>query len=226
MSKPYHVIALTGPASCGKDTVADLLVVHCGFRKLAFADPLRNEVADAFGIEPLYLTRRETKEHPMSCLALRKSRADGFVGRMMIAHDQRGEKLDLDAPRSPRQVLQWWGTDYRRAQDPAYWTTQTSARIHYLLTERLTRSIVISDCRFDNETDLVRNQHGGLIWQVKRNGVEVPEGSHQSETTGAEFEPDAVINNNHDMRHLQQLVLGEFWAYDAGLTGVTVQIAA
>lgn len=224
MSRPFAIIGLTGPKACGKDTVADLLTTHCGFVKLAFADTLRQEIADAFGIETLYLSRRETKEAPMGCLALDKCQADGFVGRMIIAHEEQGQKLDRTAPRSPRQIMQWWGTDYRRHQAPGYWVSQTSARISYLLRERIAHRIVVTDCRFDNEVGMVRKDHGGQIWQIKRNGVTVAPGSHPSETTGEGFEPDAVINNSNDIRHLQQLVLGEFWAHDAGLAGVKVEI--
>lgn len=228
MSKPFALIGLTGPASSGKDTVADLLVTHCGFVKLAFADPLKAEVSDAFGIEPLYLTRRETKEHPMTGLALRKCLSDGFVGRMVVNHlnGKDGPLIDLDAPRSPRQIMQWWGTDYRRAQDPNYWTKQTSARISYMMRERLATRIVITDCRFVNEIDVVRFFYGGLVWQIKREGISVPAGAHLSETDGAGFNPNAVINNDHDIRHLQQVVLGEYWAHDAGLAGLRVEIAA
>jgi adenylate kinase family enzyme len=228
MSKPQTIIGLSGPAGSGKDTVADLLVTHCGFTKLAFADPLKNEVADAFCIEPLYLTRRETKEHAMSCLALRRCLHDGFTARMIVAHNQRGQTLDLDAARSPRQIMQWWGTDYRRHQAPDYWVSQTSSRIAYLLRERIASRIVVTDCRFDNEADLLRHTFGGLLWQVKRAGIDVAQGGHASEVTGEAFQPDATLHNDHDIRHLQQLVLGEFWAHDAGLEAgsLRVEIAA
>ena len=36
--------------------------------------------------------------------------------------------------------------------------------------------------------------------------------------------PDAVLHNSHGIKHLQQLVLGEFWAHDAGLKSVKVEI--
>ncbi len=224
MSKPFTVIGLAGPAGSGKDTAADLLITHCGFVKTAFADALRCEVADAFGIEPLYLIRRETKEHPMSSLALSKCRADGFVGRMLINHHAQGVALDLDAPRSPRQIMQWWGTDYRRAQAPDYWIRQTSARISYTIgAHHLSNRFIITDCRFQDEVTMVRN-HGGLIWQIKRPGCDVPDGSHVSETTGEAFKPDAVIDNSAGIEELQERVLGTFWAYDAGLAGVKVEI--
>lgn len=46
----HHLIALTGHAGAGKDTTADLLVAHAGFRRLAFADALRGEVSNAFSV--------------------------------------------------------------------------------------------------------------------------------------------------------------------------------
>jgi hypothetical protein len=223
MTKPHVLIGLTGPAGCGKDTVADLLVTHAGFTKIAFADPLRAEICDAFCIDPLYLSRRETKEHAMSCLALNKCADQAFVDRMVVHHLQRGISVNPEAPRSPREIMQWWGTDYRRQQAHNYWVSQTAKRIYGLFAGHITHRIVITDLRFDNEADLVA-RHGGLIWQVTRPGCDVATGAHVSEVTGEAFKPDAVLNNIDGIKHLQQLVLGEFWAHDAGLKSVRVEI--
>jgi hypothetical protein len=65
-----------------------------------------------------------------------------------------------------------------------------------------------------------------LIWRVTRPGCDVAPGAHVSEVTGEAFAPDAVLHNTHDIKHLQQIVLGEFWAHDAGLASVKVEIAA
>jgi hypothetical protein len=226
MTKPFTIIGLTGPKACGKDTVADLLRTHCGFIKMGFADALYAEVSEAFGVEITQLQQRETKEHPMSALAMAKCLGDGFTGRMINLSHERGERLDMHAPRSPRQILQWWGTEYRRSQSQNYWVGMTSARIAYFMNARLATRFVLTDCRFPNEVEMVRGAYGGRIWQVKRPGCEVPADSHTSETTGESFNPEAVIDNDNDMRHLRQLVLGEFWAHDAGLAGVKVEIAA
>jgi hypothetical protein len=144
MSKPFTLIGLTGLAGTGKDTVADLLVTHCGFTKLAFADKLYAEIEHAFGVEQLYLKHRSTKEHPMTALALRKCNADGFVGRMIIHYGEQDQRLDLDAPRSPRQILQWWGTEYRRKQNPDYWTTAVNHQIKYHVGTRLASQFVVT----------------------------------------------------------------------------------
>ena len=226
MTHHTHVIGLTGPMGSGKDTVADLLTTHCGAHKLAFADALRGEISDAFNIETVFLTRRETKEHPLSALALAHCLDTAFVGRMFIQHQHfNGGPLDLDAPRSPRQIMQWWGTEYRRAAQPGYWVSKAAQRIHYMHQTLGARLIVITDVRFDDEAQLVRAL-GGQIWQIKRPGCEVGSTAHVSEVTGEGFEPNQVINNDHDLRHLQQLVLGGWAARAWGLPGVRVEVPA
>lgn len=222
------IIGLSGPAGSGKDTVADLLVAHCGFAKMAFADPLKNEVAAAFAIDLDYLTRRETKEHTMSCLALSRCLSEGFVARLIIAHTLGNQPLDLDAPRSPRQIMQWWGTEYRRHQEADYWVRQMRARVSHTLRLRLGHRIVVTDCRFPDEVEMVRSSFGGQLWQVKRDAVGVAHGAHVSETTGSVFLPDAVINNSHSIGHLQERVLETFWTHSAGLApgSLRVRIAA
>lgn len=224
MTKPHYIVALTGPANCGKDTAADLLATHCGFTKLAFADPLRSEVSEAFGIEPLYLTRRETKEHPMSALALNKCRSSAFVDRMVATGVVPLE--DVAKPRSPRQIMQWWGTNYRRVDMAQYWASQTRDRINFMLRQHLSTRFVITDCRFPNEAAMVQKDFHGVLWQITRPGVSVADGAHVSETTGAEFEPDAVIDNDGDVLQLREKVLSEFWAYEAGLDSLKVEIEA
>jgi hypothetical protein len=220
-----HILGLTGPAGSGKDTVADLLVAHAGFTKLAFADTLKAEVADAFAVDLEYLTRRETKEHPMSCLAMSRCLSDSFVGRMMTLHSQGSAALDLDAPHSPRQIMQWWGTDYRRAAQPEYWVSKTRNRISYLLRERLASRIVVTDCRFADEVEMVRRSFGGQLWQIHRDGVAVAPGSHVSETAGDEFRADVTLNNSHSVGHLQERVLEALWTQTAGLVPGSLRVS-
>ena len=229
-----HIIGLTGLASVGKDTVADLLVTHCGFHKLAFADALRAEVAEAFGIDIRLLSDPATKQVPIEALALRKCEHRPFIYAVVgtLALRDEGPKDDagwaafLAAPRSPRQIMQWWGTEYRRAQDPRYWTRQLLQRVVYYQRDGETRFIV-TDVRFANEVDTVYAL-GGLLWQVTRPGVDpetTPEGKHVSATDGSLFKSSTVIANMHDIRHLQQLVLSEFFALETGIASAKVTVA-
>ncbi|PIF29391.1 hypothetical protein CLU88_4320 [Acidovorax sp. 56] len=228
MNESTTIIGLTGPIGSGKDTVADLLATHCNARKLAFADALRCEISDAFSIEQVFLTRRETKEHPMSALALSRCLDTAFVGRVLILNQHPVFSMSsefLNAPRSPRQIMQWWGTEYRRAAQPGYWVSKAAQRICYMHETLGTRLIVITDVRFDDEARLVRAL-GGQIWQIKRPGCEVGSAAHVSEVSGEGFAPNLVIENDHDMRHLQQLVLGGWAERQWRIPGVRVEIPA
>jgi hypothetical protein len=233
MAVKKHVIALTGYAAVGKDTIADLLVTHLGFRKLAFADALRAEVSNAFSIELSYLTHPSTKNHPMTALAMRKAPI-GFLAAVALAPGLVTRGSDgqipaewLDEPRSPRQILQWWGTEYRRREHEHYWSRQLLQRAIDLMRDGLSR-IVITDLRFQNEADTVRCLDG-QIWQIKRPGIDgstTAEGTHVSATDGSELSPDLILTNGHDIRHLQQLVLGEFLSLESGIVGTTVTVPA
>ena len=177
------LIALCGAAGAGKDTVADMLPA----RKLAFADALYREVADAWGVEQHVLRCRETKETPTDILAIQSCKAFGFWPWAVE---------NLTAPlyeSSPRQILQWWG-DYRRAQDPDYFLVRLQAS--------LGGPCVITDVRFPNEAAMVR-QLGGQIWQIKRPGYEAGGTGHASDTEGSEFHPDRVLLNNGDLEDLK-----------------------
>ena len=192
------IVALTGPAGAGKDTVADYLAKHHGYTKLAFADALRDEIGRAFDVSIRLLTQRETKEHPMSALALRRCMDNEFVNRIWVHLD----KLDLSAPRSPRQIMQWWGTEYRRANNPHYWLDAFTTRFVRAHRDGQNR-FVVTDVRNANEAELLR-ELGASLWQITRPGFEPQPGSHSSETTGAEFNPDHQLVNNHSITHLHK----------------------
>ncbi|SIR00861.1 hypothetical protein [Pseudacidovorax sp. RU35E] len=217
MARKQHIIALTGFAGVGKDTVADLLVTHLGFVKLAFGDALRAEVAEAFDVDMATLSDPRTKHLPTPALAMARAPL-GFVGAVALTigsehRDGRGMLAQawLEQARTPRQVMQWWGTEYRRRQSANYWTRQLAARLAGLARAGHDR-MVVTDCRFANEADCIHGA-GGRIWQVTRPGIEAStttEGHHVSATDGSAFHPSVVLSNSHDIAHLQRLVFDAF----------------
>jgi hypothetical protein len=117
----HHLIALTGHAGAGKDTTADLLVALGRFRKLAFADALRGEVSNAFSVSLDDLNAPHLKNVATVALRMRLAPRD-FLAAVALSlsaasPNHRTPLSDewLDEPRSPRQIMQWWGTEYRRA---------------------------------------------------------------------------------------------------------------
>ena len=185
------LIALCGAAGAGKDTVADMLPA----RKLAFADALYREVAQAWGVEQHVLRCRETKETPTDDLCVMDCEDEGFTD---FVFDEM-----WSVPRSPRQILQWWG-DYRRAQDPDYFVQQTAADVAFARNEGCS-PVVIIDVRFPNEAALVR-QLGGQLWQIRRPGYVAGGTGHASDTDGSEFGPDVVLENFGSLDDLRRTV--------------------
>lgn len=226
-----HIIGLTGFAGAGKDTVADLLVAHFYFRKLSFADALRSEVSQAFGIEVVHLEHPSTKNEPIAALAMRKAPRP-FLAAVALSVGNEGRSASgfladgwLDKPRSPRRIQQWWGTEYRRAVDPHYWTRVALDRITQM-GRNGTGRFVLTDVRFANEADMVHSA-GGAVWKISRPGLDAsstPEGAHSSVTDGEKFGPSVVINNCHTLQHLRELVLGEFLMLETGIDGATVTV--
>ena len=186
------LIALCGAAGAGKDTVADMLPA----RKLAFADALYREVSEAWGVEQHVLRCRETKETPTALLALAMAQSESFHAAWKRTIG--GDSLE---PRSPRQILQWWG-DYRRAQDPDYFLTS----LRFAILDSPPGDVAITDVRFPNEAALVR-QLGGQLWQIRRPGYEAGGTGHASDTDGSEFAPDHVLVNGGNLEDLRAAVL-------------------
>lgn len=222
-----RIIGLCGYAAAGKDSVADILVRHAGFRKLAFADALREEAAEGFAVEPLVFTRRETKDKPLAELTLRRAPAEFRM--MVLTGVEAGFPLGawLDEPRTPRQILQWWGTEYRRAQNTLYWVDQLAQRAGSLRDQGHTR-IAVPDVRFDNEAAFIADV-GGQLWQVRRPGIDAvstTEGDHQSATDGSSFGPNRVLQNTGSLEDLRRQVLGAWWELESGLLIRSLELAS
>jgi hypothetical protein len=65
------------------------------------------------------------------------------------------------------KLLQWWGTEYRRAQDPDYWVKKVDDQIR-----DFDGVVVISDLRFINEFKFIKGRGGYTvnIARINENG--------------------------------------------------------
>lgn len=207
------ILGITGDHNTGKSTVAQLLETHVDARPMAFSDGIYEEVARAFNVSLLELSDRLGKAQPQRLLALQHCADKAFVLRMQQIYASGlqeggmvGDTLDLAAPRSPRQILEWWGSEYRRAQDPNYWVKQTQQRINqHCNSYQKKRPIVLADVYKHNEAALIRTL-GGTIWRIERPGHE-QRTTHATSTEHLQIQADLTLHNIADVGHLQHLVL-------------------
>ena len=165
------LIGLIGLKGSGKDTAAGILAEH-GFIRMAFADELYKEVAAAYEVTPEFLSDRDRKETPLERLALRYCRDPKFVGLFTAVHAPGGLTAEevLSAPRSPRWVVQNWGTEYRRQSQwgrDDYWVDPVMRKID----SRPGARVVLSDVRLPNEVWAIRNRAGALM-RIRRRKIE------------------------------------------------------
>mgnify|MGYP000965520114 CR=1 FL=1 len=158
-----YILGLTGDHGAGKDSCAQALARH-GYLSVAFADALRGEVCGAFHMGVRLLTNRDTKELPTHSLALVQCLDPQFVLMCKAAGHE------LTSPRSPRWILQQWGTEYRRAQDPDYWAKQVRNWIERKVGTGW-RYFVVTDVIFPNEAAMLRAMGGQIIRVHRRDGV-------------------------------------------------------
>lgn len=185
------VVGISGHFSSGKDTVAQRLITRHGFVRVGFSDSLKYEVAT---------TLRKT------LLAYATERS----GPISLEHEDRviRELLWVNRTTVTRALLQEWGTELRRTEDPDYWIRawQEAAR-------RFPR-VVVPDVRFPNEAVAIRAAGGRLVL-VKRPDRDGDE--HASETALVAWEDwDHVFINDGTIADLHDAV--DAWWFAAHLT--------
>lgn len=206
-----RLIGLAGKAGAGKDTVADYLARAHGYEVAGFADALRDEVCTAFGIPAGLLLDRKTKERATPLLALERCpAAGGYIEALLRAGLIHTLPDEYSRPRSPRWILQTWGTEYRRAQDADYWIHPVN-RYWAALNEINDQTfgplprMVLPGVRFTNEVSWI-HEHGGVVIRVHRPQA-VGVGEHQSEAWLPDALIGATIDNSRTLAELPDAVL-------------------
>ena len=203
-------LGIAGKAGTGKDEVGNYLVERYGFLKYSFGDFVRRELAAAYGLPDTDgLTDRRYKELPVEALALENCADRDFVkvARAKIVAENPNTFFDLDmVPLSPRWLQQTWGSEYRRGQDPNYWTLAAAdwiARLRAMAPypELRVQRFVNCSVRFANEREFIKSFGDSNIWHVHRDAA-VPVSPHESETPLPVLEGEREIWNNHTLEYL------------------------
>lgn len=176
------IIGLSGYAQSGKDTVGRILVERHGFRRVSFADKLR-EVALA--IDPIIFEVEEYEENDQ----VRLSEIVGWDG---------WDAAKVNYP-EVRRLLQAIGTEAgRNILGEDVWV---NAALAWVMPHE---DIVITDVRFPNEYEALYNK-GARLWRVVRQGTG-PVNDHPSETALDGYKFDSLIFNNTTIADLERRV--------------------
>ena len=225
VNEQLKIIGLMGKARSGKDTVASyLFLAGAGTcKKLAFADKLKEIVAEMFDIkiEDFYSQEGKDQETPYPCLMCPEcdsvaiehvSMADSGPLASCRVCGSTGDLSVFASKWTNRKICQYLGTEGFRRIDPEVWVrfAMNQARQH-LEGNMDSHFVVISDCRFRSEATATWAA-GGEVWRIKRPGTDkTTEGlkGHASEVEQdsiLDSEYQAVIQNDGTLENLQGLV--------------------
>lgn len=186
-----RIIGLMGYAQSGKDTVGKILGDLYGHGRVSFADPLRDVAYES----------NPTIDWDTGSVVL-GPQVRGQPGPVRLQEVVDAIGWDAAKKRFPlvREYLQDLGVGARKVFGYDFWIEQANYKV-----QRQPRT-VITDVRFQNEIDYVR-QNRGELWRIERPGVG-PVNAHVSEQEWTQVVPDHVIENNGTIQELsQQIVL-------------------
>ena len=172
------VIGFTGFAQSGKDTAAGFLIEQ-GFKRLAFADALRDSV---YNLNPIVLSAGP--------------HASIRVKNIVDTHGWDVAKVEYPEIRA---LLQRMGTEVgRELFGESFWVDRVLKQITGM------GNYVITDVRFPNEAAAIRSF--GNVYRIVRPGTGAVNG-HVSDTGIANLNVDGEIINDGDLEALKESVL-------------------
>jgi hypothetical protein len=170
-----QIIGLVGFKQSGKSTAASYLESKYGFVRHNFKDALVAELKENF---PDLLREIAFPEA-------------SWFGKGVIEIEFAINKLFEEKPPLIRALMQNYGTEVRRKENPDYWVDQWTKKFWEL--ERIVYRVVTDDVRFLNEAAMIRSAKcPTAIIRIIRTDI-TSGGDHSSETEQLEIQADYTI---------------------------------
>lgn len=184
------LVGLIGKKRVGKDTFAAVLVEEFGFARVAFADPLKEM---ALTIDPMI------------------DEMAGGIRFLSSEVEADGWEFVKDNYPEARRFLQRLGDGVRQF-DPEFWVRAGMEQVYRTRGSRSLQMwqhvdnptpVVITDVRYPNEADTIR-EAGGILVRIVRPGVDDGD-THASETALDGYDVAAIVENDGDLADLREL---------------------
>ncbi len=171
------LIGLNGAAGCGKDTLAEQLVLHDVYEQYRFADPIKNM------LQQLHIRADVWEDHE------KKEKPIPWLGK------------------SPRYLAQTLGAEWgRNLVHPDLWVLLAKGRWHVVNAGKTGR-MIISDVRFRNEAEWIHKAGGIVLRVERPdNKHEMDNAAHNSEDGIPATMCDAVVANAGTKDELRELM--------------------
>ena len=187
------IISISGRIGSGKDTIANYLITHHGFKKMAFADALKDAVSVIFGWD-----RAMLEGSTASSRQWREQIDQWWSKRLNIPH------------LTPRWVLQHFGTELLR--EHFHHDIWIAAIENKLRTN--TDDVVITDARFFNELNAIKTNNGTTLRVIRNENPIWHDAAIKFNTSDNELYkvPAKIILDKHEVHASEYSSIG--FAYD------------
>jgi dephospho-CoA kinase len=188
------VVGLVGDIGSGKTTVANFMRQELGFRELCLANPIKTIATDVFQFneQEVYGTQHEKSTKNKYWGISFREFATKFGTEMMRVH-------------FPKVFPELFKGD-AQCQKLGIWGRIVDAQIEKCDVDQ---SIVVSDCRFPDEAELVQKKHKGIVIRIDRKNnphIMEKESAHASESEKKKISPDFVVENDGSLEELYQKI--------------------
>lgn len=197
------IFGLVGKAQAGKDEFAKIAVEEFGATRVAFADAVKEEVADFLDKHNVCWEHRhlwgdgKDKEATLRMKHYDRPKR-GKLAAFITAHGDYSNGYHYFTPRS---LMQWWGTEYRRSKDPDYWVKRAADKMN---SDGI---YVVTDVRFPNEVDMLLGKSSCLVSVVRPDAMNISNPTHASETSLSDYtEFNYVVENNGTLEEYRNKV--------------------
>jgi adenylate kinase family enzyme len=181
------LIGISGKKGSGKDTLGNYLVKKYGYKQYAYADSLKNVCRELFSFDEEQLNG--TKK----------------------------EVIDEYWKVTPRHTFQFMGDILRDNAETIFPGIGDTLLVEVMRKKILSewercpeKKIIITDVRFQNELNLIK-ELGGTIIKIERN-IESTD-KHKSETTVDLLKADYIFTNNSTKEYLYSCVEEDIFSY-------------